>query len=453
MKLLTVEKAAEVTGGRYVGPETGKCARIESVVRDNREVTPGALFVCIRGERVDGHDFAPAAWESGAVCCLCEHEPKGEGPFILVPSATAALRRLAAYYRSLFTIPVIGVIGSVGKTTAKEMAAAVLSARFNTYKTPKNLNNDIGVPLSLLQMGEEHEMAVIEMGISDFGEMTVLAEMVRPTACIFTNIGYCHLEQLGDTRGVLRAKSEVFPYMPRNGLAVVNGDDELLRELEPGIPKCTFGFGEQNDFIARDVENRGEDGVDLTIAYAGGSFRAHIPGYGSHLPLAALPAAALGKRFGLSDEEITAGLGAYTTVEGRSRIIDTGYIRIIDDCYNANPNSVTAAILSLTKMEGRKVAILGDMKELGRQSRELHRGIGALAGEKLDCLICCGGEAENIYKGLIAGGSETEAWQFPLKDALLSVLPSLIRKGDNVLVKASHSMHFEELTEELKKLR
>ncbi len=263
-----------------------------------------------------------------------------------MPSATAALRGLAAWYRSLFTIPVVGVIGSVGKTTAKEMAAAVLGRKFNTYKTPKNLNNDIGVPLSLLQMGEEHEMAVIEMGISDFGEMTVLAEMVRPTACIFTNIGYCHLEQLGDTRGGLRAKSEVFPFMPSDGLAVVNGDDELLRELEPGIPKCTFGYGAQNDFIARDVENKGEDGVDLTVAWPGGQFHAHIPGYGSHLALAALPAAALGKHFGLTDEEIREGLASYTAVEGRSRIIDTGYIRIIDDCYNANPNSVTAAILS-----------------------------------------------------------------------------------------------------------
>lgn len=459
MKPLMLETIACVTGGTYIGDDVLKSTTITGVVKDNREAFEGCLFICIKGERADGHNFADKAFDAGAACCLAERpltEPRG--PYVLVESTLQALKALGEYYRGLFDIPVIGVTGSVGKTTAKEMTAAVLSQKFNVLKTPENLNNEIGVPLTLLSLKEEHEAAVIEMGISDFGEMSRLAKMVRPDICLMTTIGYCHLEQLCDLNGVLRAKSEVFKLMKPTGLAVVNGDDDLLRNYDPGMRKITFGLGADNDFRAVNVQTLGTSGVTCDIIARDivsntGCFSVLIPAFGSHMVLGALPAAAIGHHLGLTDEEIRLGLLNYAPIGGRANIIDTGFITLIDDCYNANPNSVTASILSLCTLEGRKVAILGDMKELGRGTDELHRSIGILAGKSgVDCLICCGARAESIYKGLISSQIEIEAWHFPLKDALLSVLPSLIKKGDNVLVKASHSMHFEEITEELKKL-
>ena len=348
----------------------------------------------------------------------------------------------------------IGVTGSVGKTTAKEMTAAALSARFRVFRTPANLNNDIGVPLSLLSIGEEDEVAVIEMGISDFGEMSVLADMVRPDICIMTTIGYCHLEKLGDLDGVLRAKSEVYRYMPENGVAVVNGDDEKLAAFDPGIRKITFGLGDSCEWRADNVRSDGLEGVLCDLIHEGTRFSAYIPAFGSHMVLGALPAAAVASFLGETPDEIARGLLTYAPVGSRASVRDTGFIRIIDDCYNANPNSVAASIASLSEVSGRRVAILGDMKELGASSRNLHRSIGVLAGKYgIDSLICLGAEAEFIYKGFISGGFETEAWHFPLKDALFSVLPSLIRKGDTVLVKASHSMGFDEVVAELEKLK
>ena len=455
MKPLPLKTVAEVTGGKYVGDSAYENTLVTSVVQDSRKVEEGSLFLCIPGERVDGHDFAANAYKAGAVCCIAERElTDPAGPYILVDSTLQALKSLGAYYRSLFDIPFVGVTGSVGKTTAKELTASVLSQKYNVLKTPLNLNNEIGVPLTLLSLREEHEAAVIEMGISDFGEMTRLAEMVRPDICIMTNIGCCHLENLRDLDGVLKAKSEVFSFMSPDSYAVVCGDDDMLRNFDTGTKKVTFGLDVTNDFRGENVENQGADGISFDIRAHGTITHASIPAFGSHLVLGALPAAAVGDLLGLSPKEITDGLASYVPVEGRAHIIDTGYIRIIDDCYNANPHSVTAAIHSLCTLEGRKVAILGDMKELGSASRDLHHAVGQMVGQSgTDCLVCLGEEAEFIYKGLISSGCPVEAWHFPLKEALFSVLPSLVKKGDNVLVKASHSMNFGEIVEELKKLR
>jgi len=454
MKPLSLKTIAEVTGGEYIGDRAYENTNISSVVQDSRKVQPGSLFLCIAGARADGHDYARAAYLSGAACCIAERRLEdAEGPYILVDSTLRALRALGAYYRGLFDIPFVGVTGSVGKTTAKELTASVLSQKYCVLKTQLNLNNEIGVPLTLLSLRDGHEAAVIEMGISDFGEMSRLAEMVRPDICIMTNIGSCHLENLGDLNGVLRAKSEVFNYMSPDSCAVVCGDDKLLRAHDTGTRKVTFGFGEENDVRAEDVNNLGADGVSFDIVSEQSRTRAEIRAFGSHLALGALPAAAVGKLLGLTDAEIADGLASYVPIEGRANIIDTGYIRIIDDCYNANPHSVEAAVRSLCTLNGRKVAILGDMKELGSASHELHRSVGRFAGQSgVDCLICVGEEAEFIYKGLISCGLEIPAWHFPLKDAFFSVLPSLIKKGDNVLVKASHSMNFNEIVGELKKL-
>lgn len=451
MKPLSLDTITAITGGEYRGSQELRAKTITGVVRDNREVQPGYLFICIIGERVDGHDFANKAFEAGALCALAEHELiDSKGPYILVDSTLNALKKLAGYYRSLFNIPVIGITGSVGKTTAKEMTACVLSGKYNVLKTYENLNNEIGVPLMLLSLREEHEAAVIEMGISDFGEMRRLAQMVKPDICLITTIGYCHLDNLGDLSGVLKAKSEVFEFMKSDSLAVVNGDDELLRAFDPGIRKLSFGLGDYNDFKADNIESFGTEGIKADIVYSSGLFNVFIPAFGSHMVLGALPAVAIGLFLGLAEDEIRKGLSTYMTVGGRANIKNNGFITLIDDCYNANPNSVKASIASLCSLDGRKVAILGDMKELGSKSDELHREIGQYAAVTgVDLLICCGSSAEYIYRGFISNKNSSDSCYFSNKDELYSWLPVLIKAGDNVLVKASHSMRFEDITKEL----
>ena len=449
MKPLTLRQIAVATGGTYCGDLRSEDALITGVVSDNRDVAHGNLFVCIKGERTDGHLYAEAAYRSGASCCLCERRLETNSPYILVPSTLKALKDLAEYYRSLFHIPVIGVTGSVGKTTAKEMTAAVLSKKYTVLKTRKNLNNEIGVPLMLLSLRAEHKAAVIEMGISEFGEMSRLSKMVRPDICLMTAIGYCHLENLGDLSGVLKAKSEVFQYMAPDSVAVVCGDDKLLRTFDPGIRKITYGFEQGNDYTAENVEDNGTDGLSFDIVHGAGRLGCHIPAYGRHLVLAALAATAIGRLLGLTDEEIRRGLRSYEPVGGRSNVRHTDFLTVIDDCYNANPNSMAAALSSLAALPGRKVAILGDMKELGSDSAALHRETGALAGELgIDCLITCGDLAAHIYEGFVACAG-AQARHFPSKEQLFSALPSLIQKGDTVLVKASRSMAFETIVDAL----
>ena len=455
MRNLTPEIIASVTGGQLVGSDDAKTREISFITTDSRKTGEGCLFAAIPGERVDGHSFIGSAAEKGAACILCErgHDVPGVCS-VIVGSTLTALRDIAEYYRTQFDIPVVGIVGSVGKTTAKEMTAAILSQRFNTLKTEGNFNNELGVPLTLFRLRPEHEAAVLELGISDFGEMTRLSKMARPDICLMTTIGYCHLEKLRDLNGVLRAKSEVFTNMKPDSVAVLNGDDAMLRDFDPGIRKITFGFGEHCDVRAEKVENQGFNGTSFDIVTPGARFHAFVPAFGSHVVISALSAAAVGLAAGLSPSEIVRGLESYETIDGRANVIDTGYIKIIDDCYNANPNSVTSALLSLSSLPGRRVAILGDMLELGPGEKELHREVGTFAGKcGIDSLICCGRLAEFIYKGLISSGASVESWQFPMKDAFFSVLPSLIRGGDTVLVKASHSMKFEEIVEELKKLR
>ena len=460
MKPLTIQKITEVTGGAYFGPDDQVYVEITKVVRDHREIKDcesknQALFVCFTGERVDGHDFVQDAFSSGAVCCLAEKKLTGfSGAYILVESTRSALCLLAAYYRSLFSIPVIGITGSVGKTTAKEMTAHVLSEKYNVLKTAGNLNNEIGVPLTLLSLSDEHEVAVIEMGISEFGEMSRLAQMVHPDFCMITTIGHSHLENLKDLHGVLKAKSEIFSYMPPDSFAFLNGDDEFLRKLKLDIETITFGFDQSNMFSADAIQYNGTDGMDFSIKYENSGFRVHLPAFGRHFIPSALAAAAIGKQLGLTDDQIRNGLARYVPVGSRSKIRHTGYVTIIDDCYNANPDSIMASIRSLSSLSGRKVAILGDMKELGEHEADLHQKVGELAGiPGLDCLICCGDLAKYIYKGAITARSDMEAWFFPGKKELFNELSSLIRQNDTVLVKASHTMQFEEIVDHLENIQ
>ena len=445
MMHLTPQIIAGITGGEYIGDGLGRDARITGAVRDNREAKHGNLFVCIRGARVDGHSFANAAFDSGAVCCLAEQRiPNAKGPYVLVGSTLEAIKAIGGYYRSLFKRPVVGVTGSVGKTTAKELIAAALGTKLRVHKTTDNLNNELGVPLTLLSLDERHDVGVIEMGISTFGEMGRLAEMVRPDILVITRIGYSHLEDLGDLNGVLRAKTEVFAYMASDGIAVMNGDDELLRDFDSGMRKLTFGLEKHNDIRAENIRAEGTDFVMCDVVSDVGRFPVKIPAYGSHIAQLALPGVIIGRLLGLTDAEIGRGLLGYAPVGGRSNVAGAGFITLIDDCYNANPNSVEAALTSLSALDGRRVAILGDMLGLGAQTDKLHEDVGAFAARGyVDALVCCGDKACLIYDGYIAAGGK-EARYFPEKAGLIEALPRLIKKGDAVLVKASRGMEFEE---------
>jgi len=450
MKILTPKIIAEVTGGKYIGSEENRNDPVTGAERDNRDVKPGNLFVCIQGERVDGHTFANSAFESGAACCLAEKIiPDAKGPYVLVDSTLEAIKILGAYYRSLFNIPVIGITGSVGKTTAKEIIAAVLSEKFNILKTEQNLNNELGVPLTLLSLTKQHEAAVIEMGISDFGEMGRLAKMVRPDIFVMTMIGYSHIKELGDLQGVLRAKTEAFSYMnPDTGIAVLNGDDELLSGYDPKMRKITFGFKDHNDVRVSNVRTDSINFIEFEVIGDNYRFIAKIPAYGSHLAALAPAAVIAGRLLDMTDEEICRGFLSFTPADGRSNITVSNEITLINDCYNANPNSVKAALTSMSALTGRHVAILGDMFNLGRHSEEMHHEIGVFAAKNgINLLLCHGELAKHIYDGFIAANTSdgNRAYHYPKITELKNEIPDKIKKGDAVLVKASRGMYFEEL--------
>lgn len=450
MKPFTLRDALKAVEGRFVGDEAALDSTIDRVTSDSRTAGPGALFIPLKGARVDGHDFMAACMSAGAVATLSQREPApNEQPAIVVDSTLRATGALAAWYRSRFDIPVIGITGSVGKTTTKEMIAAVLSQRFETHKTQKNLNNELGVPWTLMRMDEAHQVSVVEMGISDFGEMRRLTQMVRPDIAVFTVIGDAHLEFLGDREGVMRAKGEIFEGMDASGLAVLNGDDPIQRACHPDMRRVTYGLSEGCDVRGTDVRNLGEDGMRMTVRHPHGAFEARIPAFGSHLAFAALAAAAVGLALGMSGDEIAQGIARYQTVGDRARVIHVGDMTVVSDCYNANPNSCQAAVDSLMQLQGkRRVCILGDMLELGPRSEALHRAVGAYAARAgVDLVVGCGPLSRAVADGARDEGGE--ALYFQDKTLLLASLGDVVRPGDCVLVKASHSMAFEAVVERL----
>ena len=447
MKKFTLAEIAASCGGKYVGEEALKNTSITSVERDSRAVKDGSLFLAIKGERVDGHDFIEKCYDSGAVCAICEKAPENpKKPYILVDSTLNAVKDIAKAYREKFDIPVVGVSGSVGKTSTKEMLYAVLSQRFKTHKTQGNLNNELGVPLTILSMPEEAEAAVIEMGISDFGEMTRLSRVAQPTICVLTIIGCCHLENLGDRDGVMKAKTEMFKYARDGAEFILNGDDDKLSTITDvnGKKPIFFGIDSKNDYYAEDIENNGEGGVSCKLCFGDTKLDVIIPAIGTYMVSNALAAAAAGKLLGLSDEQIKNGVEAYKTVGSRANVINNGKIRIIDDCYNANPTSVKASLETLKNFRGRTVAVLGDMKELGTDELQLHFDTGAYAKQiGIDVVLAAGPLAKSLADGADGKWYET-------KEELIKALPEIIKEGDTVLVKASHSMQFEKIVEFLK---
>ncbi len=449
MRGLSLENIISACRGDYFGDTAHLRTEVSAITTDSRKIESGCLFAAIAGERVDGHDFIPGAMATGALCAIGEKLPEENvRPFIRVRSTLEALQQIAEFYRMRFDIPFIGITGSVGKTTAKEMVASVLSQHFNVHKTAGNFNNELGVPLTLFGLREEHTAAVIEMGISHFGEMSLLTRIVKPDHGLFTVIGHAHLEHLGDREGVLRAKGEMLECLSRKGKVFCSGDDDLLAVHDFGREKISYGLGENCLVRAKNVRTDSDGSTLCTVVMGERSFPVRINAYGEHMVSAALAGAAVGMELGLSDEEIAAGIAAYEPVGSRARLVKTDKISIIDDCYNANPTSLASALRSLSAAEGRKIAILGDMLELGENAEKLHFEAGEYARLLgVNALLCCGELSKAMARGAGEAGTHFES-----KTELISALPELIREGDTVLVKASRGMKFEDITAALKEI-
>ncbi len=456
---MNVEQIAEAVGGRLENKDKFDLTKEATcVVIDSRLIEKGGVFVATKGERVDGHSFIDQVFEEGALAVICEKMPQNpKGPCIVVEDSFIALKMLAKYYRSQVSIKIVGIVGSVGKTSTKEIVASVLSSHYEVLYTQGNFNNEIGVPLTIFRIKDGHELAVIEMGISDFGEMSRLGEIVRPDIVVFTNIGPCHLEQLGDLDGVLKAKSEIIDYMQPDGTLVLNGQDEKLalidEEAAKGRKIIRYGKeSKRDDVYASSIENLGLDGSRFTANFPDGShYEMTVPLPGYHMVDNAIAAAAVGFLAGLNLEEIRRGMASVEQLSGRGHIIHGSKYTIVDDCYNANPKSMCAALDTLGYALTRKVAILGDMFELGEESDKLHGVVGDYAAEHgIDSLIFVGTAAKFMYEHAIVHDGPQIRF-YPNKELLLSALSDetkeILKPGDTILVKASHGMGFSEVVD------
>lgn len=455
MRRFGFEDVVNATGGTPVNSER-VVRKITNVTMDSRKVVQGSLFVAIKGERVDGHDFIKEVFSKGAAAVLCDHVPEGViGPCVVVEDTVKGLQEVARWYRSTLNVKVVGITGSVGKTSTKEMVAAVLAEKFNVLKTIGNYNNEIGLPLTVLSIEEDTEIAVLEMGISDFSEMRVLSRIACPDICVITNIGQCHLEFLHDRDGILKAKSEIFEFMNPEGRIYLNGDDDKLVTVTEvkGIKPTFFGLKDTNDVYPASKESMGLGGTRMRISLRGSLFDAEIHMLGDHMVSNAMAASAIASDLGMDKNQIAAGLYTAKTIDGRSNLIPKGTGYIIDDCYNASPASMMAALDTLNLATGRKVAILGDMFELGPDSDNMHAAVGRYAVSiGIDKLVCVGENCRHMYSAALKEKGTTGIGYYTDLESLIKNLRIEIKEGDNVLVKSSHGMGFAKLVEALKEL-
>lgn len=457
MKNLTLENITAACRGTYRGDNRLLSKEVAGVTIDSRKVKKDFLFVAINGERYNAHQFIPETIAKGALCVV-SHEDLGETayPYILVEATGQALLDIAKLYRDSFDLKVVGITGSVGKTSTKEMIASVLSQKYKVHKTQGNFNNECGLPLTIFEMDDSHEVSVLEMGINHFGEMRKLSMTASPDICVITNIGVAHLEFLKTQEGILQEKTKMFQDMKSGGSIILNGDDPLLSKLGPVKGATPLFYGTDPRTCQVYVENirpLGLRGTSCTIHLPDADFTLTVPTPGHHMVENALAGAAVGYSLGLTPDEIKTGIERLPFIPGRNNIIKTEEIIILDDCYNANPVSMKAALRVLSLADGRKVAILGDMGELGKKERELHHSIGEYAAELGIDVICAIGElAKEITVGADMSGFPIKTIWFQTKADFLEQAKNIIIPGDNILVKASHGMEFPEIVEALKKI-
>jgi len=450
MKKFSLGEAAEAINGKLynANPETF----VEAVGSDSRNIVPNSLFVAVKGEFFDGHKFCRSAVENGALCVLSHEELDSNIPHILVSDTKYAFLDLAKWYLEQFNIPVVAITGSVGKTTTKDMIYSVLSEKYNVLKNEGNYNNEVGMPLTIFNIDESHEIAVLEMGMNSFGEIHNLSKVATPEVCVLTNIGNAHIGKLGSKEGILKAKSEIFDFADKNAVAILNGDDELLKKLSHKAGSTLFFGTDEAAFCrARKLDDLGVKGSIWRVYMDGDNFMITIPLPGDYLIHNAMAAICTGRHFGVDNKSIAEAIKNFKPSKNRIDLIEINGITLINDVYNANPVSMKAMIDSLSHSEGRKVCIFGDMLELGEDSEDYHEEVGRYAGKaKVELLMCTGEFAplyENAYKQ--AGGKACKV--FESVENLIEEAASYLKKGDTVLVKASRGVRFERVIDRLKR--
>ncbi len=442
MGRITLAQAAQWCGG-----QVSTCFRDITFLganNDTRKLKPGELFVALQGAR-DGHEFIPAAMEAGAAAVLCSRDP-GDYPAIVVADPRRALGEIARQERRRIGMKVIGVTGSVGKSTTKEMIACVLESTYRVAKTPENHNNDIGMPMAILAMDEDTEVAVLEMGMNHFREIAYLTSIASPDIAVITNIGTMHMENLGSKEGILRAKLEILEGMRDDGMVIFNGDDPLLWEQKDHIHMTARYFGAENAQCAYRCGNVEEidGGLRLQVINGNLSFPVELAVVGRHYVPDALSAVAVGMEMGVDPSKIQERLSQFQNMAGRQEIIQTGDYTIIKDCYNAGPESMRAALNVLGGFPGRRIAVLGDMLELGVCTQAEHYRVGRIAAEKANILLTYGPNAPRIISGALTGGMpESTAIAFDDQKKLTVTLKRIAKKGDVILFKGSRGMHME----------
>ena len=448
MKELTLVQIAEACGGTLIGGNEAKEYTVTGVEIDSRRVKAGDLFVAIPGEKVDGHKFIPDVLKKGAYA-LSQQSLDVDGAYILVEDTVTAMKRLARFYRNTLDIKVVGITGSVGKTSTKEMIASVLDTKFRVHKAQGNFNNGIGLPLTIFQIEKEHQVAVLEMGISEFGEMHELADMAQPDIMVITNIGLCHLENLKTRDGILKAKTESFAHLKPDGVVILNGDDDKLSTVEQvaGRKPVFYGIKGRNlcetSVCADAVTEHGLEGMTAEFHTPQGDMEVFIPIPGEHNVYNALAATCVAEQLGLSMDEIKCGIAAASTISGRTNLIHTKGMTVIDDCYNANPVSMKASLDVLSKAGGRKIAVLGDMGELGEDEKQLHYEVGTYAGTlPIDLLFCVGTLSGKLAEGAKKQNTALTVKHYATREEMTEELLATVKEGDTVLVKASHFMEF-----------
>ncbi len=451
--IITMTQAAEAMGGICRNCNGEKL--ITGVSTDTRTIQGGDIFFALRGEQFDGHKFIQGAIDAGAVCCVVAEDaqvPEGI-PVILVEDTQLALGHLATAYRKRFSIPVIGITGSVGKTSTKEMIASVLKQNYETHLTEGNFNNEIGLPLTVFRLNQTHEMMVLEMGMSHFGEISRLTRIAKPELAVITNIGVSHMENLGSREGILKAKLEILEGLQMDGTVILNGDDELLWGARGELECESLYYGIENpncDLVAKNICTY-SDSSTFTCKIEGKEYEFLVRVPGIHHVYNALAAILVGLRHRVPMDKIQKGVRGFAPSGLRQTLISLPKWQVIRDCYNASPDSMRSglSVLALTETEGRRIACLGDMLELGEISEAAHREVGRLAVEyQVDCLITMGKAAHGIAEGAKAAGMNPECiFEYEDNQTLCKMLPSLLRDGDVILVKGSRGMHLEEVVD------
>ena len=440
METLKLSEVASACNGTY-----NTEGEINAVCIDTRKITKGCLFICIKGERFDAHQFADEALEKGAAAVMIDEDLTPNGAFVKVENTTKALLALGGYYRAKFNIPVVALTGSVGKTTTKEFTSLVVGAKYKTIKTQGNLNNEIGLPQTLFQIDSRTQAAVIEMGMNHFGEISRLVNATKPTLALITNIGVSHIENLGSRDGILKAKLEITEGLPNGAPLILNGDNDKLATVKnDNFNICFYGI-ENGEFKAENIVEH-DSTTDFDIVYRGDTQHITIPTIGVHNVYNALAAFTVGYFLDVPAQDAANALASYVPAGMRQKVVTVGKITSIEDCYNASPDSMRAAIRTLRDTAGnKKIAVLGDMLELGDYAETAHTQVGEMVGEYgIDYLLAYGKDAAFYVSAAKNSGCEN-AFLFDDKDALTKKLLEITNDGDAVIFKGSRGMKLEDV--------